>query len=78
MWLFVSKGKPANPQLLYEAQDTGREGNISVTILRRWNAEVPRTSEESARCCNLSRWQEDNNRWDTMSSGCLGDGGDKL
>lgn len=37
-------------------------------------AEAPRTSEESARYCNLSRWQEDNNVWDTMYSGRLGDG----
>lgn len=47
---------------------------MSVTILGSWKAEVPRTSEESARYCNLSRWQEDNNIWGNMYGGRLGDG----
>lgn len=71
------RGNLAEHRLLYEPQDAGREVNISATILRRWSVEVPRTSEESVRYCNLSCWQEDNNR-DTVYSGCLGDGGDKL
>lgn len=56
-------------------RDTGGEVNISVTILRRWSVEVPRTWEESVRCCNLSLWQDDNSIWDAAYSGCLGDGG---
>lgn len=40
-------------------QDSGREVNISV-----WSVEVPRTSGESVRCCNISSWQEDKNIWD--------------
>lgn len=47
------RGNLAEQRLLYEPKDACREVNISVTILKRWSFEVPRTSEESVRYCNF-------------------------
>lgn len=51
---FASKGGVLlSTGCFMSCRDTGREVNISVTILRRWSVEVPRTWEESVRCCNF-------------------------
>lgn len=66
-------------RLLYEVLHTGllkqniRGLNISITIVNRWSAEVPRTPEESVRYCKISSWQEEENIWDTVSSRSLGE-----
>lgn len=39
---------------------------ISITKASRWNAEVPRTPEESVRYCKISSWQEEESIWHTM------------
>ncbi len=49
------------------------EMNISITVVGRWSAEVPRNPEESVRYFKISSWQEQENILDTISSSCLGE-----
>lgn len=51
-----------------------REVNFSITIVRRWSADVPWTPKESVMYCKISSWQEEENIWDTVStSRCRGE-----